>query len=184
MEYQDYTYEAGLETKRLKTQFLKPNDYRHFIAFMADKECRAYLPFYDIESPKAMSEFLVNKQIDRYQQQRYGLQLLIHKTSNEVIGLCGLLLQQVDEGTELEVGYHLLKPYWGKGFASEAAQFFKNYGFKNSKVSSIVSMIVAGNTKSQQVATRNGMKPDPEREWLGQRINIYRIYREDWHTTL
>ena len=179
----DYLYTDGVQTERLITRFLQPNDYEIWIPFLADKECTQFIPYYGIDDPVERAKHVIEKQLDRYAEKRYGLQLLLERNSMEPIGMCGLLLQDVDGLPELEVGYHLLKPHWGKGYAIEAAKAFKNFGFENNQADSIISMIDVGNTKSQQVATKNGMTQEPEREWSGFLINIYRITKAVWLKT-
>ena len=45
---------------------------------------------------EAVSKHMIQKQLDRYAPQRYGLHKLIHRETGEFIGCCGLLLQEVD----------------------------------------------------------------------------------------
>lgn len=179
----DYIYTDGIHTERLITRFLQPNDYKIWIPFLSDPECIQFLPYYGIDDPAERAKHVIEKQLGRYNENRYGLQLLLDRKNNEPVGMCGLLLQDVEGKPELEVGYHLLREHWGKGYASEAAQAFKNFGFENNQADSIVSMIDVGNTKSQQVALHNGMKPEPTFHWMGFEINIYRITQVDWLKT-
>jgi len=179
----DYIYTGGIQTERLITRFLQPEDYKIWIPFLADPECTRFIPYYGIDDPAESAKHVIEKQLGRYAEKRYGLQLLLERNTMEPIGMCGLLLQDVDGIHELEVGYHLLKPHWSKGYAMEAAKAFKNYGFENDQADSIISMIDIGNTKSQQVALKNSMTQEPEREWSGFQINIYRITKAEWLKT-
>jgi ribosomal-protein-alanine N-acetyltransferase len=178
-----YFYTDQIQTQRLSTRFLQPQDYKIWMPFLMDKECTQFIPYYGIDDPAERAKHIIEKQLERYQENRYGLQLLIDKSSNEPVGMCGLLLQDVEGEAELEVGYHLLKEHWGKGYAAEAARAFKDFGFENNQADSIVSMIDVGNTKSQQVALCNGMKPEPAFYWMGSEINIYRMTKENWLKT-
>src|SRR5690606_41549329 len=82
-----------------------------------------------------------DRQIDRYNTNTYGLKAIIDKRTNELIGQCGLLIQVVDGQTELEVGYHILKKYWGQGFAPEAARLYIDYAFAHGLAESVISYI-------------------------------------------
>jgi RimJ/RimL family protein N-acetyltransferase len=87
----------------------------------------------------------------------------------------------MDGRFEIEVGYHLLREHWGKGYATEAARVFRNYGFETTETPSIISIIHPDNLPSQRVAIRNGMtlwaKGQP---WHNEVYDIYRITREEW----
>ncbi|MBS1577911.1 MAG: GNAT family N-acetyltransferase, partial [Bacteroidetes bacterium] len=56
---------------------------------------------------------------------------LIEKESGRLIGHCGLLVQTVDNITELEIAYSLLPEFWNKGYATEAASKCRDYAFEN-----------------------------------------------------
>jgi RimJ/RimL family protein N-acetyltransferase len=51
------------------------------------------------------------------------------KETGECIGDCGLIQQQINDVAEVEIGYHISKKHWRQGYASEAAQACKEYGF-------------------------------------------------------
>jgi RimJ/RimL family protein N-acetyltransferase len=67
-----------------------------------------------------------------------------------------------------------LRKHWGKGYASEAAQLFKNYGFQNKLSESIISIIHIDNIPSQQVAIRNGMTKEKQSKWNDLDVFIFR----------
>ena len=101
------------------------------------------------------------------------------KTKN-FIGICGLLTQEIDEKKEIEVGYHILKKFWGQGYATEAAKLFIDYAFKNELANSIVSVIDVENFKSQKVAKKNGLTIEKKTKWLdNEDVYIYRIFKEN-----
>lgn len=177
---QPYIYTDGLETGRLYTRFLQHDDYLAWAEFFRDGEASRFLPFYGTHVPEERALHWVEKQMARHRDQTYGLQMLLDKETHEPVGQCGLLLQHVNDVPELEVGYHILKKHWGKGYAPEAAQMFRDYGFENTSVDSIVSIIDINNVKSQRVAAKNGMRPGPQTRWLNFDINLYRITRTEW----
>lgn len=114
-------------------------------------------------------------QLKRYRENRYGLLALENKETGKLVGMCGLLTQEVNGKPEIEIGYHLLPQYWGNGFATEAAQFFKGFVRQNNLADSVVSIIHTENLRSQQVATRNGMERGPQTDFQGKPVYIYRI---------
>jgi ribosomal-protein-alanine N-acetyltransferase len=44
-----------------------------------------------------------------------GMNALICKETNRLIGLCGLLVQTIDGTVALEIGYPILPEFWGSG---------------------------------------------------------------------
>ena len=46
---------------------------------------------------------------------------MVLKSSGELIGDCGLTRQIVDGTDEIEIGYHVRRDLWGRGYAPEAA---------------------------------------------------------------
>lgn len=100
---------------------------------------------------------------------------LIDKTSNTLIGQCGLLAQTVDDIEELEIGYSILPKYWKKGYASEAAKKCKKYAFENGFAKSLISIIHIDNIPSQKVAANNGMYLDKTTTYKDNPVHIFRV---------
>ena len=57
----------------------------------------------------------LDRQIKRYHDYGYGLWAVILKDRGELIGQCGLTMQECNNGEILEVGYLFQKAYWHKG---------------------------------------------------------------------
>lgn len=99
----------------------------------------------------------LNKQIQRYQDYGVGLWAVILKETDEMIGQCGLTMQEYNDRQVLEVGYLFQKAYWHNGYASEAAIACKDYAFDKLGAPEVYSIIRDTNIASQKVALRNGM---------------------------
>ena len=175
----NYIYNDNLETNRLITRFLTANDVSSWTDFFRDKEAVEFLPMLGISSYEEKAKYWIEMQLNRYSENRFGLQAIIDKRTNMFIGQCGLLTQKVDGRIEIEVGYHILKKYWGQGFAPETAKLFIEYAFKNNISSSIISIIDKRNIKSQRVADKNGLICEKETKWLDREVYIYRINTKD-----
>jgi RimJ/RimL family protein N-acetyltransferase len=147
--------------------------------FFEDKEATEFFPPTKETSEQQASGW-IDRLLLRYANKRYGLQALYKKDTHEFVGQCGLLLQEVDGIAELEVGYHILKKYWGNGYAPEAAQLFIDYAFKNNLAESVISIIDTRNVKSQRVADKNGLLREKETVWSGLEVYIYRVKKADW----
>ncbi len=115
---------------------------------------------------------------ERYQEKSGGMNALLLKDSNTLIGLCGLLVQTVDSIPELEIGYSILPDYWRRGFAFEAAQKCKQVAFENQWATSLISIIHIDNLPSRKVALKNGMVLDKTTTYKDNPVDIYRVSKE------
>src|SRR5687768_8343079 len=152
-----FIYNDNLASKRLRTRFLTMDDSKAWADFFKDPEAVEFMSKFLLASPEETAKHWIARQMTRYNEKRFGLQALIDKSTNEFIGQCGLLRQEVDGKAELEVGYHIFKKYWGQGFAPEAAKMFIDYAFTNNLAETIISIIDIGNNRSQIVAEKNGL---------------------------
>lgn len=173
----NYVYQDNLQSPRLKTRYLTREDIPVWSNFFECEECVQFFPSFGLNTPEERATHWIEKQLGRYKDNRFGLQALILKETGELIGQCGLLAQDVDGITEVEVGYHIFKQHWRKGYATEAAQLFKQYAFDNNLCQSLVSIIHVNNVLSQNVAERNGMKRDKLIKFFDVEHYLYRIYK-------
>ncbi|MBO1307673.1 GNAT family N-acetyltransferase [Enterococcus sp. 669A] len=95
--------------------------------------------------------------MDSYRENGYGLWAMVHKATGEIIGECGITPQTVDGVVYPEIGYHLVKSYWHHGYAVEAAQAVKVWGFEEKEFPELISTVRDTNLASMNVAIRNGM---------------------------
>lgn len=176
-----YRYNDGLETQRLITRFLTHADAPAWEAFLSDPIAGRFSPDNKNVPVAERAAKWIDFCLKRYHEQRYGLQALIEKETGIFVGQCGLILQEVGGVHEIEIGYHLFPQYWGKGYATEAARAFRDYGFENNIAPSIISLIHPDNTPSKQVALRNGMAyRETTTAFRTYECEIYRITKEEW----
>ncbi|MBK9285273.1 MAG: GNAT family N-acetyltransferase [Sphingobacteriaceae bacterium] len=172
----NYLYQDNLQSERLLTRKLISEDFESWANFFRDKEAMEHFPYAGELSEEERAKLWIEKQLKRYENQQFGLQALVDKKTNAFVGQCGLLLQTVDEQSEIEVGYHIFKKYWGQGFAPEAAKLFINFAFEHQLTQSVISIINVNNLKSQRVAEKNGLSREKQTTWSGMDVFIYRIH--------
>ena len=166
-------YLTDTESERLKYRPLTRDDISLWTEFTSDPVSLKY--FENLKgTPEEIAEFWIIKQLKRYEDQEYGMCALISKDTEEFIGQAGLLKKLVDGQWEVEIGYSLLRKYTGKGYATEAANHLKAYGFRNNFADSIISLIHVDNLPSQEVAKRNGMKEDKRIVTDGMDLIVFR----------
>lgn len=170
----------GQETERLKFRLVQDTDYDTWIDLFRGTEFAKYLGMGHLQTPEEQCDLWFEKVKGRYDNDRGGMNVLIDKHTGSLVGQCGLLIQEVEGNTIMEVGYSLLPKHHGKGYAIEAATKARNYAFEQGFANEIFSIIHTENQPSVEVAVRNGMKLYKTTDFLGMPVNIFRITREEW----
>lgn len=168
----------GLETERLQFRNISKSDYPDWVKFFEDPNTSLHW-IEEKETPGIACEKWYQKQFWRYENDQGGMNALIEKTSGRLIGHCGLLVQTVDHDSELEIGYSLLPEFWNQGYAFEAAHRCKQYAFESNFSESLISIISITNLPSQKVAIKNGMTPERETVYHGNKVYIFRVCKPD-----
>ena len=107
------------------------------------------------------------------------------------IGFVGIAMQNAPGYPVVEVGWRLARPYWGHGYASEAAERAVLLGFDTLGLDEIVSFTVPQNTRSRAVMERIGMHRDRADDFDHPRIDaarypqlvrhvLYRLTAPEW----
>ena len=143
-----------IETERLYLRELQQADSDSLRKILQDEQTMyAYEGAFD---DKEVQNWL-NKQIENYRRDGFGLWAVILKETDEMIGQCGLTWQDFAGQKVLEIGYLFQRAFWHNGYAIEAAKACKTYAFENLQAEEVFSIIRDTNTASQKVAERNGM---------------------------
>jgi RimJ/RimL family protein N-acetyltransferase len=164
----------GQQTNRLIFRKIKNSDFNDWLEFFKDPATSEHW-ISAKESPEAECEKWYAYQFYRYENDKGGMNALVEKENGKLIGHCGLLVQVVDGIAELEIAYSLLPGYWGKGYATEAAEKCKNFAFENNLSQSLISIVSLPNIPSAKVALKNGMNIDKVTVYNGNTVNIFRI---------
>lgn len=144
-----------IETERLILRRMTEDDIPALKEILQDEEV-----MYAYEHAFSDEEVFqwYKKQINRYNENGFGLLAAVLKSSGKMIGQCGITYQNIGTKQVPEIGYLFQKEYWHCGFATEAAKACKKYAFDNLGFTEIYSIIRDNNIPSQKVAERNGMK--------------------------
>jgi RimJ/RimL family protein N-acetyltransferase len=108
----------------------------------------------------------------------YGQWAIEERSSGRFIGRAGIINPADWPGPE--VGYLLGRPWWGHGYATEAATAAMDWGFREIGFTDLLSLIDPENHASIAVATRLGETLRGETEVMGHHVLVYGISRADW----
>ena len=146
-----------IETTRLELRPLMSSDHRALDMLFSDQQAMNS----SINGSKTSEEVMVwlTAQIAK-SKDKSGISLLAvkQKLNAQVIGYCGLtLFPDIDGSAEIEIGYRLIRKYWGSGYATEAATAVRDYAFIELKLTRLVALIEPINQRSIGVARKIGM---------------------------
>lgn len=145
-----------LETSRLRLRELAPTDLDFVASMMADPDVTRY---YERRFSRANAEVWLDRQLERYRLDGHGLWLVLDRHTETPMGQVGLMLQEVDGVRLPEIGWLLHRPFWGRGYATEAAAATRDAAFTRWGYGADISLIRPENTPSRRVALRIGMSP-------------------------
>jgi [ribosomal protein S5]-alanine N-acetyltransferase len=141
------------ETSRLILRHFTRDDLAPLAAMHLDVEVARF-----IGGVKTLEQ--TGERLERWlaKYERYGFsKWAVVLRSEELIGRCGLSLEQIDGVDEWELGWTFARAYWGKGYASEAAEAAMEYSFRVLGHRRLISLIRLGNVTSVRVAEKIGM---------------------------
>ena len=167
-----------LETDRLLLREMVDDDFDALKKVISDPENMKYYssPYDD----NGVTRWL-NWCKSSYQKNGFGLWAVVLKTTNEMIGDCGISLQWIDDEWRPEIGYHLRRDYHQQGIGKEMTRAVKDYFFTHFDYDEVYSYMDKENIPSYKTAEANGMTFLHLYETKdGEICRVYRITREEW----
>lgn len=167
-----------IETERLVLRELAESDFDALYAVLADSDIMEHYPY---TFDEARVRGWIDRNIERYRTDGFGLWAVVLKESGEMIGDCGITMQSIKGEMLPEIGYHIRADKQRKGYATEAAAACMDYAFTHYDFPQVYSYMKYTNVASAAVAVKNGMKfieeyPDPDNSVT----KVYAISREEW----
>jgi [ribosomal protein S5]-alanine N-acetyltransferase len=167
----------GYETERLRFRLVQPRDAEAWLSFVSRPEAVTFLGLKPEDTPEERCSKWFARIEERYANNLGGFNALVNKVTGEFVGMSGLLIQEVEGVTELEVSYSIVPEHWHKGYASEAARLCRDAAFEQNYATSLISIIHRENVASQRVAINNGMYLSKHAVFREMPVLIYRIER-------
>lgn len=145
-----------LETARLSLREITHDDLDDLLQIWGDAETLRFFP--KTLDRREMSEW-IDRNLKRYESYGHGLWAVILKDTQQFVGDCGLVI----------------KNFWGRGLAAEAARGCMDYAFNQLGRRRVISMIRPENIPSRRVAERNGLQIEKKLFWRGYDHYVYAI---------
>ena len=145
-----------LRTDRLILRRWREQDREPFARMNADPEVMRYMlrPL-----TREQSDAFLDRSDAEFDERGYGRWAVQIPGEAPLIGFVGLSLAAFQPSPE--IGWRLDVPYWGRGYATEAARAAIADGFARVGLREILSWTIPANTRSIAVMERLGMTRDP-----------------------
>ena len=171
-----------LETERLYLRQWTEADRAPFAKLNADERVMEFFPR---PLSRAESDERVDKIQQAFAQRGWGWWAVEVKGKHRFIGFVGLNIPSADLPFNpcVETGWRLDAPYWGQGYATEAARAALSLGFETLKLDKIVAFATLDNVRSQAVMKKLGMHRVPD-TFIHPSESVehclYELSRSDW----
>jgi RimJ/RimL family protein N-acetyltransferase len=159
------------ETERLILRHFDLNDSEALDRVYGDPEVMLYSR--GVRTPEWVRERL-RQCLEDYRVHGFGLWAVVAKTTLEVLGYCGLgHFPDASTRSDIEIGYRLMRPHWGHGYATEAARAVRDYGFDTLNLPRLIAVIDPRNIASIRVAEKIGLCYERDVEGFSGRPNVF-----------
>ena len=170
-----------LETDRLFLRELTPEDFDALYAALADSDIMQHYPY---TFDEARVRNWIGKNMERCRVFGFGLWAVCLKATGEMIGDCGLTMQNINGSILPEIGYHIAKAHQRQGYAKEAARAVRDWTFSHTPFGMVYSYMKQENAASAATARANGMRLlDTFTDAEGEQTAVYGISRAEWSGT-
>lgn len=148
-----------IETERLYFRELVETDDAAIFELDSDPEVHQYLgqhPIASIADARHSIKLIRQQYIDN----GIGRYAIIEKDSHNFVGWGAFkFITQTTNGHQFyhDLGYRLIKRYWGRGYATESSRAAVDYAFKQLKLPAIYAIADVGNLQSQKVLEKCGL---------------------------
>jgi RimJ/RimL family protein N-acetyltransferase len=169
-----------IETPRLRLRQWAIDDWKLLHRAYGDPEVARWIGT-DPSSPE-WTAYAVGRMTNHWDLMGFGSWALEELDSGEFVGRAGLSFQAdwpVGDD-KVEVGWTLVRAFWGRGYATEAALASLSFGFGTLELPRIISLTTPDNVRSRAVMERCGMREVATATWRGHEHVSYAIDRPQW----
>ena len=119
-----------LSTERLFARTWQEEDFPLARTLWGDSDVMTFLG-----GPLNDEKVLAKMHAEMACQEKHGMQYwpIFEKDTNDFVGCCGMRPWNYSPPEGHEIGFHLVKPKWGKGYASEIARGVVKHAFEDLK---------------------------------------------------
>jgi RimJ/RimL family protein N-acetyltransferase len=147
-----------LETERLTLREVSTDDADFILRLLNEPSFLRFIGDKGVRNLQDARQYILNGPIASYNQNGFGLYLVVLKSMNTSIGMCGLIKRETL--ADVDIGFAFLPEFWNKGYALESATAVFSYGKNVLKLPRIVAITNKDNVTSGKLLERLGLHFD------------------------
>ncbi len=146
-----------LETERLFLRQLTLDDAETLLTLFSDDAVTRYMDVPSLTHSIQVRQLLrfLSERITALVSIRWGI---VYKEHNALVGTCGYNEWVNEHGYRGEIGYDLMRVYWGRGIMSEALRAMLEYGFAHMELNRVQALVTPGNERSMKLLRMLGFQ--------------------------
>jgi len=145
-----------LETERLFMREATIADAPFFLELLNTPDWLANIGDRGVRNMEDAHRFVIHRIFLNCRKNGFGSYLIEQKSDGTCIGFCGLYKRDFLE--DFDIGYAFLPPYYGKGYATEAAQAVLNLAKNKIGLERLKAFCTEKNKPSQRVLEKIGLR--------------------------
>lgn len=178
-----------IETPRLYLRDHVPDDADGVFVWRSDPEVMRFLGGVRDENASSVREFLesIAPKYARWHEQglSYCAMGAVEKSSGELVGTALFKPLPSSNGggdtNDLEIGWHLRRAEWGRGYATEMGVAMRDLAFETTAIDVVHAVVHEDNVASQRVAERVGLRfVERTDRYYEKVVRDYQITRDEW----
>ena len=164
-----------IETERLILRELRLTDLEGMFELDSDPEVHRFLGNKPIKT-KEESQIIIEKVLGQYEEYGIGRWAIIEKNTGVFMGWSGIKFNTDYNMNGFEqyydVGYRLIKRFWGKGYATESGKAAVDYAFNILNLPELFATTEIGNQASHNALLKIGLRYIEDFYFEEQQLNL------------
>ncbi|MFK7991290.1 MAG: GNAT family N-acetyltransferase [Sandaracinaceae bacterium] len=180
-----------MQTERLRLDDYVVEDAEEAMAINGDEEVMQFLGGVQHRTAAELAEFIGEFSV-KYAAYRaaglpYGVWAVRATHSGALVGTA--LLKPLPDHDRadtdaIEIGWHLARAVWGKGYATEFGRALVDRAFSTLPIDTLHAVVPPGNVRSEAVARRLGFTHGGQTDaWYGRTLEHYTLSRREFTGT-
>ena len=178
------TPQPTLDTARLRLRAFTLDDAPDVRRYVSDRDVAAMTLSIPHPYPEDGAEKWISTHAAKYAESELASFAITERESDALVGAIGLHPEPAHGRAEL--GYWIGKPFWGRGYATEAARAVIAFGFESVGLNKIHAAVFIKNPASDRVIRKLGMKwegrlREHDLKWgVYEDIDVYALLAREW----